>query len=131
MSIHSVSNPPLDGVHPDIDLSQSMHLFRKVEWANPPVNQCRTQIQRENLDRHSIQGGLYQKVGNSVTWSRYVVLGYYIFDDCFQFETQWNKLRKNLVTVQINLVLVGSTRNKFRVLSEFLKSVWLDELAVC
>ena len=44
-----------------------------------------------NQDSH------YGTVGNPITWNQYVALGYYEFDDCFQFETQWTKLCTNLM----------------------------------
>ena len=86
----------LDDVPPDIDITQSKFLFGQVEWENAPTLSCETSIQTAHLDRRMTQDDLYKRVGNPHTWNQYVSLGYYVFDDCFQFETQWAKLSTNL-----------------------------------
>jgi hypothetical protein len=37
----------------------------------------------------------YQKVGNASTWERYISLAYHAYDHCFQFKTQWEKMKAN------------------------------------
>ena len=86
----------LDDVPPDIDITQSKFLFGQVEWENAPTLSCKTPIQTAHLDRRMTQDDLYKRVGNPHTWNQYVSLVYYVFDDCFQFETQWAKLSTNL-----------------------------------
>ena len=52
---------------------------------------------RNHLDRRMAQDdALNRHAGNPTTWNQYVTLGYYVFDDCFQFDTQWAKLCTDL-----------------------------------
>jgi hypothetical protein len=39
----------------------------------------------------------YQKVGNPSTWERYITFGYHAYDHCFQFETQWERMKETVV----------------------------------
>jgi hypothetical protein len=97
---HHVAFSPLsqllDDIPPDIDITQSKYLFGHSEWEEVPVLTVVNLPQRDHLDRRMTQDALYRHVGNPTTWNRYVTLGYYIFDDCFQFDTQWTKLCTNL-----------------------------------
>jgi hypothetical protein len=34
-------------------------------------------------------------VGNKTSWNTYTLLGYRVYDNCFQFDTQWKKMQEN------------------------------------
>jgi hypothetical protein len=86
----------LDDIPPDIDITQPKYLFSQSEWEEAPVLTVVSIPQRDHLDRRLAQDALYRNVGNPTTWNQYVTLGYYVFDDCFQFDTQWMKLCTDL-----------------------------------
>jgi hypothetical protein len=97
MSIRSVSNPLPDDVPPGIDITQSKYLFGKVEWDKPPILSCVTSLQKAKLTRREEQDAQYCNVGNPTTWDQYITIGYFIYDDCFQFDAQWTKMGHNLM----------------------------------
>ena len=97
MSIRTASDPLPDDVPPNIDITHPKYLFGKVEWDAPPILICNTSIQRAHLSRREKQDELYRHVGNPITWDQYITIGYYTYDDCFQFETQWTKMCRNLL----------------------------------
>ena len=37
----------------------------------------------------------YQQVGHVSTWERYITFGYHVYDHCFQFETQWERMQES------------------------------------
>ncbi|KAI2511658.1 hypothetical protein MHU86_2724 [Fragilaria crotonensis] len=37
----------------------------------------------------------YKLVGNANTWNYYVLFGYHVYDHCFQFDTQWERMKNN------------------------------------
>lgn len=97
MPILTASDPLPDDVPPDIDITLDKYRFGKVEWDVPPFINCITANQREKQDRREGQDEIYRSVGNPITWDQYLSIGYYIYDDCFQFETQWTKMGSNLL----------------------------------
>ena len=40
-------------------------------------------------------GHAYQQVGNVSTRERYITFGYHVYDYCFQFEIQWERMQEN------------------------------------
>ena len=96
MLLASASEPLLDVVPPDIDISQPKYQFGGSEWADPPNTPCATEEQRAHYDQREIQDAQYKVVGNSVTWDLYITFGYYIYDDCFHFDQQWTKMGKDI-----------------------------------
>ena len=98
MALRSTVIPLPDAVPPDVDLSKPKYIFGKVEWDVPPFLNCTNATQRANLTRREEQDELYRQFGNPLTWAQYITLGYYNFDDCFQFETQWTKMGRNLLS---------------------------------
>jgi hypothetical protein len=96
MLLASASESLLDVVPPDIDISQPKYQFGGSEWSDPPTISCATEEQRAHYDQREIQDAQYKVVGNSVTWDLYITFGYYIYDDCFQFDQQWTKMCKDI-----------------------------------
>ena len=97
MSVRTAFDPLPDDVPPDIDITKPQYLFGKVEWDVPPFLICNTATQRAHLSRREKQDELYRHVGNPIMWDQYIMIGYYTYDDCFQFETQWTKMGRNLL----------------------------------
>ena len=96
MSRFSPLSQLLDNIPPGVDITHSKNLFGHSEWEEAPVLTVVDIPQRDHLDRRLSQDALYWQLGNPTTWNRYVTLGYYIFDDFFQFDTQWTKLCTDL-----------------------------------
>ena len=96
MSLRTASESIPDDVPQGIDITQSKYLFGKVEWDVAPVISCTTSTQKAHLARREAQDDLYRTVGNPITWDLYISIGYFTYDDCFHFETQWMKMCRHL-----------------------------------
>ena len=90
--------PPLGELLPNgIDTSQPTYTFKTVTWSEPPhqfqfhegyMNLALVTARKQNDQ-------IYKAVGNTTSWNQYIVLGYHVYDNCFQFDTQWKQMQKN------------------------------------
>jgi hypothetical protein len=88
-----------DDVPPDVDITLTKYQFGRSEWDNSPLFiSCGTPEQREHFDQRESQDAQYKLVGNAITWwVGCITLGYCcIYDDCFQFDLQWSKMRQDI-----------------------------------
>ncbi|KAI2511594.1 hypothetical protein MHU86_2848 [Fragilaria crotonensis] len=88
--------PPPLGSHPNgIDLTDPKYAFNTEDWIETPRQFPETFINGTTMTLRKENDSAYQKVGNASTWERYITLGYHAYDHCFQFETQWERMKEN------------------------------------
>jgi hypothetical protein len=88
--------PPPLGSHPNgIDITDPKYAFNTEDWIETPRQFPETFINGTTMTIRKENDSAYQKVGNASTWERYITFGYHAYDHCFQFETQWEKMKEN------------------------------------
>ena len=95
MSGGTAPPPPL-GDHPHgIDISHPNYAFDSVIWHSPPTLLNEGFTTADTLQLRTSNDSVYHTVGNPTTWHRYITFGYHVYDHCFQFDTQWERMSKN------------------------------------
>jgi hypothetical protein len=90
MSNGTGSPPPL-GSHPNgIDITDPKYAYNTEDWIKTP-GQFDHALTSESL--------MTSRKDNGSTWERYITFGYHVYDYCFQFETQWERMRENEMDV--------------------------------
>ena len=88
--------PPPLGNHPNgIDISHPNYAFTTDTWHEPPRQFPESFINSATMTLRTTNDSAYKKVGNPTTWNRYLILGYHAYDHCFQFDTQWERMKNN------------------------------------
>jgi hypothetical protein len=64
---------------------------------DPDVN---ARIARRNANHH-----MYRSIGTNAIWHKYIQLGYYVFDDCMDFQTAWKSTAKDAITNRYKIIL--------------------------
>ncbi|KAI2499330.1 hypothetical protein MHU86_15174 [Fragilaria crotonensis] len=94
MSIGTGPPPPL-GSHPNgIDITDPKYAFNTEDWIETPRQFPEAFINGTTMTLRKENDFAYQKVGNPSTWERYITFGYHAYDHCFQFETQWERMKE-------------------------------------
>ena len=97
MSIGTGPPPPL-GSHPNgIDITNPKYAFNTEDWIETPRQFPEAFINGTTMTLRKENDFAYQKVGNPSTWERYITFGYHAYDHCFQFETQWERMKETVV----------------------------------
>jgi hypothetical protein len=87
--------PPLGDFPHGIDISQPKYMFETEIWCEPPHQFHEEFINLAYVTDRKQNDAIYKTVGNAMTWNRYIVLGFHAYDNCFQFDTQWQKMQQN------------------------------------
>lgn len=86
--------PPPLGLFPNgINVDQPAYSFDTDEWkATPNLQNESFRNEKSVSDREQNDSSYVLLVGNKTTWHKYNALGYHCYDDCFQFESQWDRM---------------------------------------
>ena len=95
MSGGTAPPPPLGDQPHGIDISHPNYAFDSVIWHPPPSLSNDGFTTADTLHLRTTNDSVYQTVGNPTTWHRYITFGYHVYDHCFQFDTQWERMSKN------------------------------------
>ena len=87
--------PPLSDFPNGIDISQPEYTFETEIWGEPPFQFPEEYLNLEMVTARKQSDETYKRVGNVTTWNRYIALGYHVYDNCFQFDTQWGLMQKD------------------------------------
>ena len=91
----SPSSPLVEGPH---DPDNPTFGFRTDVWAaSPAVVGHHATRDLESHYRRLANADSYRQHGTKMTWSRYVSLGYYVFDDCTVFDKHWATFSTNTI----------------------------------
>jgi hypothetical protein len=94
--IRGTGPPPPLGDHPNgIDISHPDYTFDSVNWHETPSQSTESHINDSTKTLRLENDTAYKSVGNPTTWNTYISFGYYAYDHCFQFETQWERMKRN------------------------------------
>lgn len=92
--IRGTGPPPPLGDHPNgIDISHPSYAIDSVNWHEPPKQFAKEFITPVTMTLRANNGLAYKTVGNPTTWNRYIAFGYHSYDHCFQFDTQWERIK--------------------------------------
>ena len=86
---------PLGDFPHGINISQPKYTFETVIWCEPPHQFHKEFINLAYVTERKQNDAIYKTMGNATTWNRYIVLAFHAYDNCFQFDTQWQKMQKN------------------------------------
>jgi hypothetical protein len=91
--------PPLPlGSHPNsIDITDPKYAFIIEDWIKTLGQFDHAITSKSPMIRRKENDHAYQQVGNVSTLKKYITFGYHVYDHCFQFKTQWEKMRENEV----------------------------------
>ena len=93
---NGMGSPQPLGSHPNgIDITDPMYAFNTEDLIKAPGQFDHAITSKSLMTRHKENDHAYQQVGNASTWERYITLRYHVYDHCFQFETQWEKMCEN------------------------------------
>ena len=85
--------PPPLGTSPNgVDINQPKYSFDTDEWKKAPKLSNESFRNTDSVVSRDKNDSDYFTIGNQTTWHQYIVLGYHCYDDCFQFETQWERM---------------------------------------
>ena len=87
--------PPLGLLPNGIDISLPTYTFKTETWSEPPHQFPENYMNLALVTARKKSDQTYQTVGNTTSWNQYIVLGYHVYDNCFQFDTQWDEMQKN------------------------------------
>jgi hypothetical protein len=88
--------PPALGSHSNgIDITDPKYAFNTDDWIETTSQFPEAFINGTTMTLRKENDSAYQKVGNASTWERYITLGYHAYDHCFQFETQWERMKES------------------------------------
>ena len=91
------TGPPLPlGNYPNgVDISHPNYAIDSVNWHEPPEQFAETYMNTASMTLRTTNDLAYKSVGNATSWNRYILFGYHAYDHCFQFETQWERMKTN------------------------------------
>ena len=91
------TGPPLPlGNYPNgVDISHPNYAIDSVTWLAPPKQFTENHMNTASMTAKTSNDLAYKSVGNANTWNTYVLFGYHAYDHCFQFDTQWERMRQN------------------------------------
>ena len=84
--------PPLGTTPNGVDINQPKYSFDTDEWKKAPKLSNESFRNTDSVVSRNKNDSDYFTIGNQTTWHQYIVLGYHCYDDCFQFETQWERM---------------------------------------
>ena len=88
--------PPPLGDHPNgVDISHPNYSFDSVNWHEPPRQSTESHTNDSTMTLRLENDTAYKSIGNPTTWNTYISFGYHAYDHCFQFETQWERMKRN------------------------------------
>jgi hypothetical protein len=75
-----------------LDLDNPTYGFATDSWVEAPAFlSSETDDNTERLYRRQAHADAFKQLGTKVAWYRYVILGFYEFDDCSEFEGYWRQ----------------------------------------
>ena len=75
-----------------LDLDNPTYGFATDSWVEAPAFlSSETDDNTERLYRRQAHADAFKQLGTKVAWYRYVILGFYVFDDCSEFEGYWRQ----------------------------------------
>jgi hypothetical protein len=91
------TGPPLPlGNYPNgVDISHPNYAIDSVTWLEPPKQFTENHMNTASMTAKTSNDLAYKSVGNANTWNTYILFGYHAYDHCFQFDTQWERMRQN------------------------------------
>ena len=84
--------PPLGDNPNGINTNQPKYNFETEERKKAPNLKNESFRNPESVVHRDQNDADYFTIGNQTTWHKYIGLGYHCYDDCFQFETQWERM---------------------------------------
>jgi hypothetical protein len=91
------TGPPLPlGNYPNaVAISHTNYAINSVTWLEPPKQFTENHMNTASMTIKTSNNLAYKSVKNASTWNTYILFGYHAFDHCFQFNTQWERMRQN------------------------------------
>jgi hypothetical protein len=76
----------------------------RYSWAEPPPFSITHPDDVERIPIRDANHEAYKVLGTTAIWNKYVNLGYYLIDDCMQFQKIWKSTAKGSVTHRNKLI---------------------------
>jgi hypothetical protein len=92
--------PPFDThqPYPPPTFKPSGTTFDPAAWADAPPFLLQDPDRNERIAIRNANHKVYRSLGTNTMWHKYLRLGYYVFDDCMEFQRIWKSTgqRSNL-----------------------------------
>lgn len=76
----------------DQDPSHPLYGFKINHWVEQPVKTGPDWFQPEERYRRNANEHVYKQHGTHTNWYRYIMLGFFTFDDCLECDKVWNAM---------------------------------------
>jgi len=91
------------GHTPTISLRSSATLD-SVAWKEAPPFLLPDPNKSERIARRNANHQTYRELGTTTMWHKYLQLGYYIFDDCMEFQHAWKSTAKDALLKRYKII---------------------------
>jgi hypothetical protein len=100
------SAPPSDSQQPSLPpmFKPTSTPFNPAAWEEAPPFLLQVPDKYERIAIRNANHNTYRLLGTNNMWHNYIRLGYYIFDDCMDFQRAWKSTAKEAVSNRHKIV---------------------------
>ncbi|KAI2510297.1 hypothetical protein MHU86_4175 [Fragilaria crotonensis] len=73
----------------DLTPSHTMYGFETDTWVDQPIPEAPDWFSRQERYRRNANAQAYRQYGHPTNWNRYIHLGLFVFEDCFECDKVW------------------------------------------
>jgi hypothetical protein len=96
------ANPPSN--HPPSSLKLSGTTLVPAAWDEAPPFLIHDSDKPERIAIRNANHVTYQAIGTVSIWRKYIQLGYYVFDDCMDFQRVWKSTAKEAISNRYKVI---------------------------
>ena len=90
--------PPNHQPRPPATFKPSGTTFDPAAWADAPPFLLQVPDRNERIAIRNANHKVYRSLGTNSMWHKYLRLGYYVFDDCMDFQRTWKSTAKEAIS---------------------------------
>ena len=90
--------PPNQHSRPPATFKPSGTTFDPAAWADAPPFLLQVPDRNERIAIRNANHKVYRSLGTNTMWHKYLRLGYYVFDDCMEFQRTWKSTAKEAIS---------------------------------
>jgi hypothetical protein len=78
--------------------------FDSAAWAEAPPFVLQVPNRNERIAIRNANHQVYRSIGTNTMWHKYLLLGYYVFDDCMEFQRTWKSTAKEAISIRYKTI---------------------------
>jgi hypothetical protein len=90
--------------HPPPAFLRSGTTFDPAAWEDAPPFLLPDPNKNERIARRNANHKTYREIGTNNMWHKYIQLGYYIFDDCMEFQQAWKSTANEAISKRYKII---------------------------